>query len=74
MAPRLTSRTIDLRRVVITGMGTLNALGNDVSTSWNALLKGVSGIGPIERFDAGDLAVTFAGQIKGFDPTTVFEK
>ena len=74
MAPRLTSRTIDLRRVVITGMGTLNALGNDVSTSWNALLKGVSGVGPIERFDASDLAVNFAAQIKGFDPTTVFEK
>jgi 3-oxoacyl-[acyl-carrier-protein] synthase II len=55
-------------------MGTLNAVGNDVATSWNALLKGVSGIGPIDRFDASDLAVTFAGQIKGFDATTVFEK
>jgi 3-oxoacyl-[acyl-carrier-protein] synthase II len=74
VAPRLTSRTIELRRVVITGMGTLNAVGNDVATSWNALLKGVSGIGPIDRFDASDLAVTFAGQIKGFDATTVFEK
>jgi 3-oxoacyl-[acyl-carrier-protein] synthase II len=72
--PRLTSRTIELRRVVITGMGTLNPLGNDVATTWNALLKGVSGIRPIERFPVDDLPVKFAGQIEGFDPTTVFEK
>jgi 3-oxoacyl-[acyl-carrier-protein] synthase II len=74
MPPRLTSRTIELRRVVITGMGTLNPLGNDVATSWSAIQKGVSGIRPIERFAVDDLPVKFAGQIEGFDPTTVFEK
>jgi 3-oxoacyl-[acyl-carrier-protein] synthase II len=74
MAPRLTTRTIELRRVVITGMGTLNPLGNDVATSWNALQKGVSGVRPIERFPVDDLPVKFAGQIEGFDPSTVFEK
>lgn len=72
--PRLTSRTIDLNRVVITGMGTLNPLGNDVPTSWSALLKGVSGIGPLEGFQVDDLAVRFGGQIRGFDPESVLEK
>jgi 3-oxoacyl-[acyl-carrier-protein] synthase II len=71
---RLTSRTIELRRVVITGMGTLNPLGNDVATSWGALLKGVSGIGPLEGFQTDDLAVRFGGQIKGFDPESVLDK
>ena len=74
MAPRLTTRTIELRRVVITGMGTLNPLGNDVATSWNAAQKGVSGIRAIERFPVDDLPVKFAGQIEGFDAATVFEK
>jgi 3-oxoacyl-[acyl-carrier-protein] synthase II len=74
MPLRLTTRAIELRRVVITGMGTLNPLGNDVATSWNALQKGVSGIRAIERFEVDDLPVRFAGQIQGFDPTSVFEK
>lgn len=74
MSARLTSRTIELRRVVITGMGTVNPLGNDVATSWNALLKGQSGIAPIEGFPTDDFSVKFAGQLKGFDPNTVFEK
>jgi 3-oxoacyl-[acyl-carrier-protein] synthase II len=71
---RLTSRTIELQRVVITGMGTVNPLGNDVPTSWNALLKGVSGVAPIEGFDVSDLPVKFGAQIKGFDPESVLEK
>jgi 3-oxoacyl-[acyl-carrier-protein] synthase II len=71
---RLSSRTIELHRVVITGMGTLNPLGNDVATSWGALLKGVSGIGPLEGFPTDDLSVRFGGQIRGFDPESVLEK
>lgn len=74
MAPRLTTRTIELKRVVITGMGTVGPLGNDVPTSWNAALKGVSGISDIDRFDTEAFPVKFAGQIRGFDPTTVMEK
>jgi 3-oxoacyl-[acyl-carrier-protein] synthase II len=74
MALRLTTRSIELRRVVVTGLGTLNPLGNDVATSWNALLKGVSGIRPIERFEVGDLPVKFAGQIVGWDPASVLDK
>ena len=63
--PRLHSRTIALNRVVITGMGTVNPLGNDVSTSWNALLKGVSGIAPLVGFETEDLAVRFGGPGEG---------
>jgi 3-oxoacyl-[acyl-carrier-protein] synthase II len=72
--PRLSSRTIELRRVVITGMGTVNPLGNDVPTSWNALLKGVSGVAPLEGFDVSDLPVKFGAQIKGFNPESVLDK
>ncbi len=72
--PRLRSRTIELHRVVITGMGTVNPLGNDVATSWNALLKGVSGVALLEGFETEDLPVKFGAQIKRFDPETVLEK
>ena len=72
--PRLRSRTIELHRVVITGMGTVNPVGNDVSTSWNALLKGVSGVAPLVGFETEDLAVRFGAQVKDFDPETVLEK
>ncbi|MCE2390079.1 MAG: beta-ketoacyl-ACP synthase II [Proteobacteria bacterium] len=74
MDVRLTSRTLELRRVVVTGMGTLNPLGNDVGTSWNGALKGESGIRPVERFEVDDMPVRFAGQVVGFDPSDVFEK
>ncbi|MEE9280877.1 MAG: beta-ketoacyl-ACP synthase II [Myxococcota bacterium] len=65
---------MELRRVVITGMGTVNPLGNDVATTWNAVLKGSSGIAPIEGFPTDDLSVKFAGQLKGFDPLTVMDR
>ena len=71
---RLHSRTIDLHRVVITGMGTVNPLGNDVPTSWNALLKGVSGVALLEGFETDDLPVKFGAQIKGFDPENYLDK
>ncbi|HTO08206.1 MAG TPA: beta-ketoacyl-ACP synthase II [Myxococcota bacterium] len=65
---------MELHRVVITGMGTVNPLGNDVPTSWNAALKGVSGVALLEGFDTSDLPVKFGAQIKGFDPETLIEK
>ena len=74
MPPRLTTRTIELRRVVVTGMGTVNPLGNDVATTWNALLKGSSGIARVEGFSTDDCSAKIAGQLKGFDPLTVMDK
>jgi len=55
-------------RVVITGMGTVNPLGLNVETSWNNVLAGVSGAGPITRFDSSPLQVHIAAEIKDFDP------
>lgn len=55
------------RRVVVTGLGTINPLGNSVSDTWNRLLKGESGIDYITTFDTSNLPVTFAGEVKNFD-------
>ncbi len=57
------------KRVVVTGLATLNPLGNDVETSWANLIAGKSGIGPITHFDASEFASRIAGEVKGFDPT-----
>lgn len=55
------------RRVVVTGLGMLSPLGSDVTSSWNAILKGESGIGPITRFDVSNYGTHFAGEVKDFD-------
>ncbi|MBL8859502.1 MAG: beta-ketoacyl-ACP synthase II [Planctomycetes bacterium] len=52
-----------MRRVVITGLGTINALGNDVETTWARLLRSESGVGPITRFDSKDHVVHFAASV-----------
>jgi 3-oxoacyl-[acyl-carrier-protein] synthase II len=57
------------RRVVITGLGALTPLGNDVETTWTNLISGRSGAGPITQFDCTDYPVTFACEVKDFDPT-----
>jgi 3-oxoacyl-[acyl-carrier-protein] synthase II len=56
------------RRVVVTGLGAVTPLGNDVETTWEGLLAGRSGIGLITRFDPSDLDVRIAGEVKDFDP------
>ena len=61
------------RRVVITGLGTVNPLGNSVKATWDSLLQGRSGIGPITRFDASNLPTRIAGEVRGFDYTRYFE-
>ncbi|HXX58643.1 MAG TPA: beta-ketoacyl-ACP synthase II [Thermodesulfovibrionales bacterium] len=61
------------RRVVITGMGLITPLGIGVADSWEALLKGKSGIGTITTFDSSDLPVHIAGEVKGFDPSLYIE-
>ena len=60
------------RRVVITGMGCITPLGNDVGSTWDAVCSGRSGVGPITLFDASDLETRFAAEVKGFDPAALF--
>ena len=55
------------RRVVVTGLGTINPLGNNVSDTWNNLINGVSGIDYISSFETDNLPVKFAGEVKNFD-------
>ncbi|CAA3031645.1 3-oxoacyl-[acyl-carrier- ] synthase I, chloroplastic-like [Olea europaea subsp. europaea] len=54
------------KRIVITGMGLVSVFGNDIDMFYNKLLEGVSGISPIDRFDASEFSVRFAGQIRNF--------
>lgn len=61
------------RRVVVTGFGALTPLGKDVKTTWQALLAGESGIGPITRFDTSGFSTTIAGEVKDFDPTSYLD-
>ncbi|GAA4879675.1 beta-ketoacyl-ACP synthase II [Ferrimonas pelagia] len=55
------------RRIVVTGLGAVTPVGNDVETTWNNLLAGQSGIAPITHFDASEFAVRFSGSVKDFD-------
>lgn len=62
------------RRVVITGVGLVSPLGLDAPSSWQALVAGRSGIGPITKFDASALSTRIAGEVRGFDPERFLEK
>jgi 3-oxoacyl-[acyl-carrier-protein] synthase II len=62
------------RRVVITGVGMVTALGNDPESTWENLVAGKSGAGPITRFDASEYNVRFACEASDFDPTTWIER
>ena len=62
------------RRVVVTGIGAVTPVGNDIPTMWKNMLDGVCGIDTIKKFDTEGLAVKIAGEVKDFDPTTVIEK
>jgi 3-oxoacyl-[acyl-carrier-protein] synthase II len=57
------------RRVVVTGMGILSPVGNDLDSSWNGIINGRSGIGPITHFDASAFPTRIAGEVKNFDPS-----
>ncbi len=63
-----------MNRVVVTGLGALSPVGNDVGSSWASITAGRSGIGLITRFDATDWPVRIAGEIKGWDPTSVLDR
>src|SRR5688572_23032031 len=62
------------RRVVVTGLGLVTAVGNDVPTTWRALLEGVSGADQIQKFDTEKFSVKFACEVKGFDPLSFLDK
>ncbi|HEY8175392.1 MAG TPA: beta-ketoacyl-ACP synthase II [Gemmatimonadaceae bacterium] len=62
------------RRVVVTGMGALTPVGNDVATTWRALISGESGAANITKFDATTWPVRFACEVKGFDPLQYMDR
>jgi 3-oxoacyl-[acyl-carrier-protein] synthase II len=66
--------SIQRRRVVITGMGTVNPCGLNVQETWEALMAGRSGIGMITRFDTTEFACKIAGEVKGFEPDKFIDK
>ena len=63
-----------LRRVVVTGMGALTPIGNDLNSYWNGLISGSSGCADITHFDASEFKTKFACELKGFNPADHFEK
>ena len=65
---------MNLKRVVVTGLGTLTPIGNNVSQLWDSLLKGVSGAGLITHFDSSNLKCHIAAEVKGFDGTQYFDR
>jgi 3-oxoacyl-[acyl-carrier-protein] synthase II len=65
---------MEKRRVVVTGVGAITPLGNDVETTWNNIVSGVSGIGPLTRVNADDFPAKVAAEVKDFDPTAYLDK
>ena len=60
---------IELERVVVTGMGTVNPLGTSITQFWDNIKAGVSGVGPITKFDTADYPAKIAGEVRDFDPS-----
>ncbi|MCK9218886.1 MAG: beta-ketoacyl-ACP synthase II [Bacteroidales bacterium] len=65
---------MELRRVVVTGLGALTPIGNSVDEYWKNLIKGVSGAGPITRFDCSKFKARFACEVKNFNPDDYFDR
>lgn len=65
---------MELKRVVVTGLGALTPVGNNVAELWQGLTDGVSGAGPITHFDASKFKCQIAAELKGFDPLNYFDK
>lgn len=65
---------MELKRVVVTGLGAITPLGRSVAEYWDGLVNGVSGAAPITRFDASKFKTKFACEIKGYDPEQYFER
>ena len=65
---------MELKRVVVTGLGALTPVGNTVAETWENLVNGVSGAGPITHFDASKFKTQFACEVKGFNPNEHFDR
>ena len=65
---------MELKRVVVTGLGAITPLGNDVETTWQNAIAGKSGAGPITHFDASLFKTRFACEVKDFDPSELFDR
>ena len=65
---------MELKRVVVTGLGAITPIGNDVATTWENAVNGVSGAGPITHFDASKFKTQFACEVKGFDANVHFDR
>ena len=63
-----------MRRVVVTGLGAVTPVGNNVHDTWSNLLAGKHGIGPITKFDTTDYKATLAAEVKGFDPLLTMDR
>ena len=59
-----------MRRVVVTGMGALTPIGNNLNDYWNSLINGKSGAAPITKFDTEKFKTKFACELKGFNPSS----
>lgn len=68
------SMNTNTRRVVVTGMGTINPLGKRVEEFWQNIKGGVSGIGPLTKFDTTDYPAKVAGEVKDFDPSDLLDR
>ena len=65
---------MELKRVVITGLGAVTPVGNSAPETWQALISGANGIAPITAFDATNFKTQFAGEVKNFDPSAVIDR
>ena len=65
---------MELKRVVVTGLGAITPIGNSVPEFWENLVNGVSGAGPITHFDASLFKTQFACEVKGFDATKYIDR
>lgn len=63
-----------MRKIAVTGLGVISAVGNYVPTFWNSLVEGKSGVGPVTKFDASRLESRIAAEVKGFDPSPWIER
>ena len=65
---------MELKRVVVTGLGTITPLGNTLAETWEGLLNGKSGAGPITHFDASKFKTQFACEVKNFDASLYVDR